>query len=134
MTKLLLQYVIHVITLFLLSQRHITIAQSNNGNISRINLTQNIIGLPLGNPNKESLPLNISNWAATPLSQNTGCAEGYDCVPYFLCKDNLIIQDGTGLIDIRIGANEGCTDSMKLCCAITNLVKTKIKNFPVDFY
>lgn len=27
--------------------------------------------------------------------------DGCDCVPYYLCKNNTIIKDGFGLIDIR---------------------------------
>ncbi|XP_055528985.1 phenoloxidase-activating factor 2-like [Wyeomyia smithii] len=42
------------------------------------------------------------------------------CVPYYLCKGNKIITNGTGLIDIRMGGHptvvRECPNYMEVCC------------------
>lgn len=44
-----------------------------------------------------------------------------ECVPYYLCSDNSIITDGTGIIDIRVGDTDGeveseCPNYLDTCC------------------
>ncbi|XP_062555591.1 phenoloxidase-activating factor 2-like [Armigeres subalbatus] len=42
------------------------------------------------------------------------------CVPYYLCNDNQIITDGTGIIDIRVGEDTNveneCANYLDTCC------------------
>ncbi|EAT46191.1 AAEL002595-PA [Aedes aegypti] len=42
------------------------------------------------------------------------------CVPYYLCNDNQIITDGTGIIDIRVGEDSTveneCANYLDTCC------------------
>lgn len=38
------------------------------------------------------------------------------CVPYYLCANDSIITDGTGVIDIRFGNGNPCTTSVDVCC------------------
>ncbi|XP_041781887.1 phenoloxidase-activating factor 2-like [Anopheles merus] len=39
-----------------------------------------------------------------------------ECVPYYLCKDNEIIEDGGGVIDIRFRAGPECPHYLETCC------------------
>ncbi|XP_058836998.1 phenoloxidase-activating factor 2-like [Topomyia yanbarensis] len=43
-----------------------------------------------------------------------------ECVPYYLCNDNEIITDGTGIIDIRVGEDttveNECPNYLDTCC------------------
>ncbi|XP_055528983.1 phenoloxidase-activating factor 2-like [Wyeomyia smithii] len=43
-----------------------------------------------------------------------------ECVPYYLCQDNQIITDGTGIIDIRVGEDttveNECPNYLDTCC------------------
>ncbi|MPC25688.1 phenoloxidase-activating factor 2-like [Portunus trituberculatus] len=36
------------------------------------------------------------------------------CVPYYLCSDDTVITDGTGIIDIRTGSE--CANFLDVCC------------------
>ncbi|CAB0005829.1 unnamed protein product [Nesidiocoris tenuis] len=45
--------------------------------------------------------------------------DGCTCVPYYLCANDSIITDGTGLIDIRFGNGNPCTTSVDVCCGKT---------------
>lgn len=43
-----------------------------------------------------------------------------ECVPYYLCNENQIITDGTGIIDIRVGEDTAveneCPNYLDTCC------------------
>lgn len=40
-----------------------------------------------------------------------------ECVPYYLCHNNSIVDNGVGLIDIRLSAHEGpCEQYLDVCC------------------
>lgn len=55
----------------------------------------------------------------------TGSTDDCECVPYYLCKNNTIIQDGEGLLDIRM--KEGpCASYFELCCTPPNRVNVPI--------
>nr|XP_029712807.1 phenoloxidase-activating factor 2-like isoform X1 [Aedes albopictus]XP_029712808.1 phenoloxidase-activating factor 2-like isoform X1 [Aedes albopictus] len=49
-----------------------------------------------------------------------------DCVPYYLCNDNQIITDGTGIIDIRVGddatVESECANYLDTCCEKTQVL------------
>ncbi|XP_073995906.1 phenoloxidase-activating factor 2-like isoform X2 [Rhodnius prolixus] len=58
------------------------------------------------------------NEALTDTGSNAGNGLGGEkctCVPYYLCANNTIITDGTGLLDIRIRADQ-CENYMDVCC------------------
>lgn len=38
-----------------------------------------------------------------------------ECVPYYLCENNTVITDGTGIIDIRFSEDSPC-DYLSVCC------------------
>ncbi|KFB49719.1 hypothetical protein ZHAS_00018371 [Anopheles sinensis] len=48
------------------------------------------------------------------------------CVPYYMCKDNLVIEDGTNIIDIRVGedpeAGPECPHYLDVCCEKADLL------------
>jgi len=39
-----------------------------------------------------------------------------ECVPYYLCKDGKINQDGSDLLDIRFNEESPCVDYFEQCC------------------
>ena len=47
------------------------------------------------------LLLNSFGAADTLPSCSSFASQGYDCVPYYLCKDGYIVTDGEGVIDPR---------------------------------
>lgn len=52
------------------------------------------------------------------------CGYERECVPRFLCKNEQIITDGTGIIDIRIDG--GDCGYLEVCCEINNKTTTPI--------
>ncbi|RZC40602.1 Trypsin domain containing protein [Asbolus verrucosus] len=43
-----------------------------------------------------------------------------ECVPYYICKDGSIIDNGIGIIDRRI---KTCSDSLEVCCGAENITQ-----------
>jgi len=63
---------------------------------------------------------NVESLLPTP---ETPCNQGRGtCVPYYLCRDDSIITDGSGLIDIRLGGPSEteviseCPSFLEVCC------------------
>lgn len=52
------------------------------------------------------------------------CGVDRECVPRYLCKNEQIITDGTGVIDIRIGGDT--CGYLEVCCEIQNKTTTPI--------
>ncbi|KAF5276066.1 hypothetical protein FQA39_LY00862 [Lamprigera yunnana] len=69
-------------------------------------LIANIFTKPTDSGNQE---INLNPSPAT----DTGTAN-CECVAYYLCNNNTIIQDGFGIIDIRI--DDGPCDYLSVCC------------------
>lgn len=69
---------------------------------------------------------------AAPAPQPTYTCTG-ECVPYYLCNDNEIITDGTGIIDIRVGEDttveNECPNYLDTCCE-----KDKVVDEPPPTY
>lgn len=58
-----------------------------------------------------------------------------ECVPFYLCKNNTVISDGTGVIDLRFGEEEEeplCYDYLETCCETHNRVKESLIT-PIHF-
>uniref|UniRef100_A0A2C9H4V4 Phenoloxidase-activating factor 2 n=1 Tax=Anopheles melas TaxID=34690 RepID=A0A2C9H4V4_9DIPT len=53
----------------------------------------------------------IPNANTSPNSSCTG-----ECVPYYLCKNNEIIENGGGVINIRVNAEPECPHYLETCC------------------
>jgi secreted trypsin-like serine protease len=63
---------------------------------------------------------------------------GFECVPYYQCKDGYIITDGAGLFDIRNGfsdvldpANSKCESYLEVCCRDENFSGVPLPKKPV---
>ena len=79
-----------------------------------------LIDQVFGNGDNKNNNNNNSNNQQPPVNQNQERVDGGNsnnplqcqCVPYYLCKNNQIITDGVGLIDIRSGfltSNQPCS-------------------------
>lgn len=76
---------------------------------------------PVTNPNPNPVP------QPRPVNVVNTC-QG-ECVPYFLCNNNTINTDGSGLIDIRIddaGNDPECQEYLETCCAAEDKITTPI--------
>ncbi|XP_044734747.1 phenoloxidase-activating factor 2-like [Chrysoperla carnea] len=70
---------------------------------------------PGGNTNLNPSPSNPGGEGV-----NTGERIGdCECVPYYLCKNNTIITDGEGLLDIRMKPGP-CKSYFDVCCTLAN--------------
>lgn len=63
-------------------------------------------------------PPPVAPQAAQPQPPQYSCTG--QCVPYYLCNENQIITDGTGIIDIRVGEDSTveneCPNYLDTCC------------------
>lgn len=58
-----------------------------------------IVGFPLAVPAPQ---MNDGNPDFPLVSQNEPNSKEYcDCVPYYLCRNGVIVEDGAGLIDVK---------------------------------
>ncbi|KAL5280900.1 hypothetical protein ACFFRR_004733 [Megaselia abdita] len=55
-----------------------------------------------------------------PPYQGSGCSAGYECTPYYLCTNQTINRDGTGIIDVRIDAPQQSCPALEDCCSIND--------------
>ena len=67
----------------------------------------------------------------TPVPQVNNC----ECVPYYQCRNGTIIEDGIGLIDLKIGSEASsprpCENYLEVCCKPPDTVtKTEDKIMP----
>jgi len=74
----------------------------------------------LGAPQGEDFGIHNVNVAPRDQCQRH---QGYECVPYYLCKDGEIITDGEGVIDLRLGPGQAnkqvggnCPNILDVCC------------------
>ncbi|XP_074099787.1 phenoloxidase-activating factor 2-like [Cotesia typhae] len=51
------------------------------------------------------------------IPENDGC----ECVNYYLCSNGTVVDDGVGLIDIRLGENT-CNNYLEVCCSPSDIL------------
>ena len=83
---------------------------------------------PVGNPNVDGLIATVfgtpppTTIVGTQIPQADNC----ECVPYYLCRNGTIIQDGVGLIDLKIGSDASsprtCENYLEVCCKPPDVV------------
>ncbi|XP_057334403.1 phenoloxidase-activating factor 2-like [Microplitis mediator] len=59
-------------------------------------------------------------------SENEDC----ECVSYYLCSNGTIIEDGVGLIDIRLGGTT-CENYLDVCCKHSDILERDKRRLPV---
>ncbi|XP_026314354.1 phenoloxidase-activating factor 2-like [Hyposmocoma kahamanoa] len=84
----------------------------------------NVVGGNLGNNNGQiSGPSTIVPPGISDVTNDTSCMtennEVGECVRYYLCNNNTIIEDGVGIIDIR-GLDGPCHSYLDSCCLLGN--------------
>ena len=94
------------------------IAHTAKGQADLDTLIGQVFG-PGGNSNNNNNDSNKNNNQQPPVDENQDKNQNNNnnplecqCVPYYLCKNNKIITDGVGLIDIRSGflpSNQPCS-------------------------
>ncbi|XP_076681415.1 phenoloxidase-activating factor 2-like isoform X2 [Andrena cerasifolii] len=61
-------------------------------------------------------------------------ADNCECVPYFLCRNETILVDGVGLIDLKIDSDSSspraCENYLEVCCKPPDTVKMEDKVTP----
>ncbi|XP_076681416.1 phenoloxidase-activating factor 2-like [Andrena cerasifolii] len=91
---------------------------------------------PVGNSNVDNLITGVfgtpppTTIVGTPVPQNDNC----ECVPYYQCRNGTIIEDGVGLIDLKIGSEastpRACENYLEVCCKPPDTVKMEDKVTP----
>lgn len=66
----------------------------------------------------------VTERGPTPTSNNVPGTGTCECVPYYLCANGTIVEDGMGIIDIRI--DDGPCDYLSICCEPNDRVEKPI--------